>query len=204
MVLCDRCRAQLRRADGLRCPRCWLRSEGLCRACIASPPALRQLRSAFVYEGVARQLVLTLKYWGVPRAAEALAAQSGGRLVRADVDLIVPIPMTAWRRRARGGNHAERLARALSAQTGIAVDARLLARRGRRSKQQARSASLHERRANMRGAFRVQGAVEGRTVLLVDDVATTLATLEAAAAVLLAAGAAAVDGWTATREERRD
>jgi len=100
-VLCDRCRAQLRRADGRRCPRCWLRSEGICRACLAAPPALRQLRSAFIYEGVARQLVLTLKYWGVPRAAEALAAEAGGRLVRADVDLIAPIPMTAGRRRAR-------------------------------------------------------------------------------------------------------
>ena len=206
LVLCDRCSRRLQRADGLRCPHCWLRSEGLCRACLDAPPPLRQLRSAFLYEGVARELVLTLKYRGVPAAAVPLVEQAGGRQLRGDIDLLAPIPMTAWRRRARGGNHAEHLARALSARTGIPLDAQALERRGRRSKQQARSANLRERRANMRDAFRASEPqrVAGRTVLLVDDVATTMATLESAASTLLAAGAAAVDAWTATREELRD
>ena len=114
--------------------------------------------------------------------------------------------MTAWRRRARGGNHAEHLARALSERTGRPLAAQLLERRGLRSKQQSRAASIAERRANMRGAFRVPhpDAVRGRTVLLVDDVATSMATLDSAAAQLLTAGATAVDAWTATREESRD
>lgn len=114
--------------------------------------------------------------------------------------------MTIWRRRARGGNHAERLAHALGARMGTPVENHLLARRGRRSKQQSRAATIAERRANMRGAFRVQppDAVKGRAILLVDDVATSMATLDSAAAELLAAGATAVDAWTATREELRD
>lgn len=168
------------------------------------PPSLRQLRSGFVYDGPARSLVLALKYHGAVAAADALVARAPARAVRSDVDLIVPIPMTAWRRRARGGNHAERLARAVARQYGLPLAARLLARRGWRAKQQARSANWIERRANMRGAFRVCEPVNGRTILLIDDVATTLATLESAAAALLAAGAAAVDGWTATREQLRD
>ena len=205
-VLCNRCRRRLPRADGLRCPRCWLCSEGLCRACLEQPPALRSLRSPFLYDGVARRLVLTLKYAGVPRAADALVEEAAPPLARPDIDLIAPIPMTIWRRRARGGNHAERLAQALGGRTGTPVENHLLARRGRRSKQQSRAATIAERRANMRGAFRVQRPddVKGRTVLLVDDVATSMATLDSAAAELLTAGATAVDAWTATREELRD
>ena len=205
-VLCNRCRRRLPRADGLRCPRCWLRSEGLCTACLEQPPTLRRLRSAFIYDGAARDLVLTLKYAGVRRAADTLVEQAGEQALRVEADLIAPIPMTAWRRRTRGGNHAEYLARALSERTDRPLAAQLLERRGLRSKQQSRAASIAERRANMRGAFRVPrpDAVHGRTVLLVDDVATSMATLDSAAAQLLAAGATAVDAWTATREELRD
>ena len=150
--------------------------------------------------------MLTLKYAGVRRAADTLVEQAGEQALRVEADLIAPIPMTVWRRRARGGNHAERLARALSERTGRPLAAQLLQRRGLRSKQQSRAASIAERRANMRGAFRVPrpDAVHGRTVLLVDDVATSMATLDSAASALLAAGATAVDAWTATREELRD
>lgn len=150
--------------------------------------------------------MLTLKYAGVRRAADTLVEQAGDQALRVEADLIAPIPMTAWRRRARGGNHAEHLARALSERTGLPFAPHLLERRGLRSKQQSRAASIAERRANMRGAFRVPhpDAVRGSTVLLVDDVATSMATLESAASALLAAGATAVDAWTATREESRD
>ena len=205
-ILCGRCRARLERAEGPRCPRCWLRAEGVCRACMERPPALRQLRAPFRYDGVARQLVLTLKYSGVRRAAAPLVEEAHGPLVRRDIELIAPIPMTGWRRRTRGGNHAAHLAAALAAQHGIKLDDTLLARRGRRSKQQARMADIRQRRANMQGAFHVVDPqrVQGRAVLLVDDVATTMATLESAAAALLAAGAATVDGWAATREDLRD
>lgn len=205
-VLCNRCRPRLRPADGLRCPRCWLRSEGLCNACLEQPPTLRRLRSAFLYGGAARDLVLTLKYSGVRRAAGTLVAQAAEQTLPAEADLIAPIPMTAWRRRARGGNHAEYLARALSRRAGPPLAAQLLERRGLRSPQQARSPSLSARRANVRGVFRVPDpdAVRGRDILLVDDVATTMATLESAADALLAAGATAVDAWTAAREELRD
>lgn len=209
-VLCNRCRPRLRPADGLRCPRCWLRSEGLCNACLEQSPTLRRLRSAFLYGGAARDLVLTLKYSGVRPAADALVEQAAQQILPetlpAEADLIAPIPMTAWRRRARGGNHAEHLARALSRRTGRPLAAQLLERRGFRSPQQARSPSLSARRANVRGVFSVADpdAVRGRAILLVDDVATTMATLESAAAALLAAGATAVDAWTAAREELRD
>ena len=119
-----------------------------------------------------------------------------------DVELIVPIPIPLLRRRRRGGNQAEHLARAVSERTGIDVDAGALRRRGWWGPRQAQARSRAERPRIVSGAFAADEArVNGRTVLLVDDVSTTMATLSEAARTLLAAGATAVDAWTAARAD---
>jgi ComF family protein len=128
--------------------------------------------------------------------AHELAAALGGEFESAD--LVVPVPLHWTRRVARGFDQAERIAVPLAARLGLPVAGVL--RRRRATGAQARLGRA-ARLANLAGAFRVDRAqaVVGRRVLLVDDVTTTGATLEAAAAALLSAGAAEVFALTAAR-----
>jgi ComF family protein len=116
------------------------------------------------------------------------------------VDVVVPVPLTTGRARARGFNQAELLARDLAAMKSWPLETDALIR-VRDTGQQTRLPA-RERRANVAGAFAVQtpDSVRDRRVLLVDDVCTTGATLEACAAPLVAAGTAGVWAIVAARE----
>ena len=118
-----------------------------------------------------------------------------GRELFADADLIVPVPLTRWRLVQRQFNQSAMLARELARITGVAWDPSALAKVRATAPQVTLSGTA--RRENLRGAFAVpigrRKKMEGRRVVLVDDVITTGATLEAAAKALLAAGAARVD-----------
>jgi ComF family protein len=118
------------------------------------------------------------------------------------VDLVVPVPMHWWRKWNRGFNQAELLARVVARRTGIPV-ARSL-KRGRSTLSQA-GLTLSQRRDNLTGVFRVtaRNRIEGRRVLLVDDVFTTGATASACAAALKRAGARSVVLLTLARVDRR-
>jgi ComF family protein len=124
---------------------------------------------------------------------------SGGHLLT-DADMVVPVPLFAWRRLRRGFNQAEDLARQLELPV-----CRALVRTRRTAPQSGLTAAA--RRRNVRNAFAIapwgQRAtrlrLEGRTILLVDDVQTTGATLEACATVLMDAGAREVRALTAAR-----
>ena len=190
-------------ADGKRCRHCWLRSpEPVCSDCLSKSLAVRELRSGLVYDGPARAAVLALKHRSVTGLARSLVEMSGEILPAPDVDLIVPIPIPLLRERRRGGNQAVHLARAVSEQTGLAVDSRSLRRRGWWGPRQAQAQSRADRRRIVTGVFAAdRERVEGRGVLLVDDVVTTMATLSEAARTLLAAGATVVDAWTAARAD---
>ena len=203
-MLCGRCREGLPRADGTRCDRCWLPLRGAaCVACAEATPRLDRLRSIFRYEGGVIHLVHALKFAG----QSSLAPDLGGLLTEAweqhglDTDVIVPVPLTAQRRRIRGYNQSLLMAREVSRHTGVAVAEAL--RRAGHSQPQAGSASADQRRRNVEGVFSpAKGQdVRGARVLLIDDVATTGATLNACASVLLEAGAAAVSGLTLARED---
>jgi len=202
--LCDRCLAGLPRADGRRCRGCWLPLPGpSCRACEERPPAFSTLRSVFRYEGEVRRLVHAFKFGGQsvlgrPLAALLVDAWRGWGM---DADVAVPVPLTAARARLRGYNQALLLAREVA--RGIGVRPAEALRRTGRAAPQATSAGAEERRRNVAGAFAVRdgAAVAGRKVLLVDDVATTGATLNACAEALLAAGAARVLALTLARED---
>ena len=163
---------------------------------------MRELRSAFVYDGPTRAAVLALKHRGVTGWAELLVELSGTIQPATDIDLIVPVPIPLFRRRRRGGNQAEWLARAVSERTGLDLDRRALRRRGWWGPRQAQAQSRSIRRQALSGAFGVdRSRVAGRGVLLVDDVSTTMATLSEAARTLLSAGATAVDAWTVARAD---
>ncbi|MXV81561.1 MAG: ComF family protein [Chloroflexi bacterium] len=202
-LLCRDCRDLMQPADGKRCRHCWLRSEEpVCRDCLSKPMAVRDLRSGFVYDGPARAAVLAVKHRSVTGLARDLVKMSGEIRPAPDVDLIVPIPIPLLRKRRRGGNQAENLARAVSEQTGLSFDPRALRRRGWWGPRQAQAQSRADRRRIVTGAFAAEPAlVAGRGILLVDDVSTTMATLSESARTLLAAGATVVDAWTAARAD---
>lgn len=203
--LCPACRLALPPAAPPRCARCWRpwRDSGPCAECRLAPPPFDGLRAAFVYRGVAQELVRALKYRGTTALAPVMASLMAetARQERLPVDVVVPVPLSGLRRRTRGYNQAEALAGALGGELGLPVRPRALQRR-RHTPPQARSADADERRRNVAGAFRVRdGEVAGLRVLLVDDVTTTGATLAACAQALKEAGVPSVWGLAFARED---
>jgi ComF family protein len=128
-------------------------------------------------------------------------AASMAAMVDWQVDAVVPVPLTPPRERQRGYNQSRLLAKVIAER----IDAPLLPalRRRGHSHPQARSQSAEERRRNVRDAFeaRTSEPVSGLGLLLVDDVATTGATLDACARALLSAGAREVTAVTFARED---
>ncbi len=199
-------------------------AEGFaCGRCRTQPPAYERLVVAWSYAGPLEAVIGGLKYRrldylgahlarGLAEPLTAIAAdrpaengdvpEVGSRSTPAGWDLVVPIPLHWRRRRLRGYNQAERIARPLAAELGAPFGD--LLRRSRSTRRQARLPRA-ERLENPVGAFalrrgaRAGRSVAGRRVLLVDDVVTTGATLDAAAAVLRDAGAASVTAVAAAR-----
>ena len=203
--LCDDCAASLVQAKPPRCSGCWrpLPSGDRCTDCRAGGSTLDGLRAAYVYGGVAREAVQSLKYRGIT----ALAAPMAGRLANAArdydlaVDVIVPVPLAGLRERTRGYNQAAVLAQALGRELRLPVRTHALAR-SRNTPPQARSSDAQERRRNVAGAFRARPSeIAQQRVLLVDDVTTTGATLSACATALKEGGARSVWGLAFARED---
>ena len=164
-------------------------AESTCARCRRKPPLLTIARALGAYEGSLRAIVHALKYGGRSTLARPLAARlrEAGAEALAGADLVVPVPLHRSRQRQRGFNQAAEIARRL----GLPMQDAL--RRTRRTPAQA-DLPAARRHANVRGAFALARAssVSGRVVVLVDDVSTTGATLNACAAVLLTAGASEV------------
>ena len=205
--LCRPCRGRLRPLPPGGCaiccrplPAALLPPGWPCQDCREEPPSFDRLLALWSYEEPLSAVVRALKFRRLDylgrHLGEALAARFAGDLGSAD--LVVPVPLH-WRRRLlRGYNQAERIAQPLAARLGRPVVP--LLRRARATPPQSLLGKA-ARVANLRRAFRVDdpARLRGLRLLLVDDVATTGATLEAAAAVLRKAGAAAVIAVTAGR-----
>jgi len=151
----------------------------------------------FEREGPMRALMHRLKYGGMTSIGEEFGRALGERVLDAGLggsDIVVPLPLHASRMRERGYNQCEHIARGVSAVTGRPVRTDLLTRARFTPSQTPLSQS--ERRENVRDAFALRRhaprAVQGKTVLLVDDVVTTGATMRSCAGVLHRAGARAV------------
>jgi ComF family protein len=214
--LCPSCREPVRDAGAL-CPACWSKLNFITRPycerlgipfaydpgpgilsmqAIADPPAYGRARAAVRFDDVARDLVHALKYGDRLDLAPTLAGwmASAGRELVAEADALVPVPLH-WRRLwARRFNQSAALALNVSAVTGVPVS--LALKRARPTPQQV-GLSRAERAHNVQGAFRVapaaRGEVAGRRLVLIDDVLTSGATLDACARALLRAGARQVD-----------
>ncbi len=171
--------------------------EMLSMEAIANPPAYARARAAVRYDDVARTLVHALKYQDRTDLAPAMGrwmARAGQPLLD-EADVLVPVPLH-WRRGwSRRYNQSGVLARVIERETGVRVAAEAL-RRIRPTEQQI-GLSRTERASNVQGAFKVashrQSSIEGQRVVLIDDVLTSGATVDACARALLRAKAARVD-----------
>jgi ComF family protein len=215
--LCASCRTPLGNPGGL-CPTCWSRVSFiappycerlgipftydpgpgiLSMEAIADPPAYGRARAAVRYDDIARDLVHRLKYGDRLDLATSMGqwmARAGRELLE-DADALVPVPLH-WRRLwARRFNQAAALAKAAASDSGVPVLAAAL-RRMRATPQQV-GLSRSARAANVQGAFAVtkdgKAAIYGKRLIVVDDVLTSGATVEACARALLRAGARNVD-----------
>ena len=172
-----------------------------CSRCRRRPTLVTCARAAGVYDGALREVLHAFKYdgrRGLARPLGALMRTAGDNLLR-DADCVVPVPLHWWRQMRRGFNQADDLAR----QLGLPVT-RVLCRSRPTLPQTGLNAAA--RRRNVRGAFGVSPLVgskcsrrplSDRVVVLVDDVRTTGATLEACAAVLRLLGTREVRALTA-------
>jgi ComF family protein len=202
-MLCDACTDRLPVADGSRCRRCWtpVTRRSLCVYCsVEEDIVFTTVRAPFVMEEGARTLVHALKYEGMSALGEPMGALMAASL-EARADIVVPVPLHRGRQRSRGYNQAAQLGRHVALATGMPFDADA-ARRIRATRPLARTMHRDERRDIVAGAFAATAArVEGRDILLVDDVVTTGATLGACAKALLDAGATSVRCVTFARAD---
>jgi len=201
--VCVACWARLSFIERPYCPRLGIPfvydpgPDMLSMEAIASPPAYQRARAAVRYDDVARTLVHALKYQDRTDLAPAMGrwmARAGAELLTG-ADMLVPVPLhwrRAWRRRY---NQSGALARIIARQSGVRVCGEVL-RRVRATEQQI-GLSRTQRATNVQGAFQVspdrQVEIQGRRIVLIDDVLTSGATLDACARALLRAKAAQVD-----------
>jgi ComF family protein len=194
--LCGACRRSLRRAS--READCFMTAD----PGIVVGDALQLGMAAFAYEGALRRALQQLKYGGAARLAEPLAQACQEDFVRLLALVgrapLVPVPVHTSRLRQRGYNQAALLARSLARDHDLRVLDLLVRRRHTTEQHRLNRAG---RLRNLQRAFALRDSVRPPPlVILVDDILTTSATLEACAAVLLAAGASRVAGFALARE----
>ena len=211
-LVCRACRVRLRPPEPPLCPRCGAPARltgsaggATCRECAGWPAAIRAARAACLLRPPADRLVHQLKYRGWRSLAEPMAqVMARVRLpedAAREATVVVPVPTTRGRRRRRGYNQAELLARAFAWRTGRRC-LPLLVRQGEAGTQ-TRLQPL-ERAANVADAFRLdpdaaREQVAAKHLLLVDDVMTTGATAAECARALVGQGARCVSVVTFAR-----
>lgn len=174
----------------------------LCSDCIRWKADIDGIRSPFRFEGVIQQAVYQLKYRNLRSIAPMLAGFIHDFLEMYPIqgDVLVPVPLHKSRIRERGYNQSTLLAKELVKLSGLPVFPNSLVKH-EKSMPQARSANVEERKKNVSGVFSVRdGTLKGKAVILIDDVSTSGATLDACAGVLKEAGAVSVWGLTLARE----
>jgi ComF family protein len=198
---CERCgAASIAREHGLAAPLVTPRSIAACPTCATQAPGFDYARSAALYEGPLREAIHALKF-GRRRALASplgdLTVQQCAVSLPDGIDALSPVPLARARERERGFNQAALLARRIGRRLDIPIRSRWLARV--RSTRPQSDLSAAERRANVCDAFRASARVAGCHVLVVDDILTTGATLDACARALRAAGARRIGALTVAR-----
>ena len=187
-----------------RCSACGCPGGVLCHRCRFSLASVGPttgplgISAAFPFEGVAKDLIVALKFRHRRAAAGVLAEQMVRRLRLGHIDVVTWAPTSARRIRGRGYDQAEVIARAVARQLGVPCRRLLYRAHGAAQTGKSRADRL------VGPAFRARRPRQGLSVLVVDDVVTTGATLRTAAAALRAAGVAHVGlAATASAQLRR-
>jgi len=217
-AVCVSCAALITRHN-LLCPKCWsslhLITPPLCNRlgiplpgyegegphisvqAMANPPVFSRARAAALYSGIMRRLIVRFKFQDKhePLPLFVKLMREAGRELFADADLLVPVPLHRLRLLQRRFNQSALLAKGLSRATGVPVAVMALQRTRRTAAQVG--LSQEARQQNVARAFTMsrggRKAVQGKKIVLIDDVITTGATANACASVLLDTGAARVD-----------
>jgi ComF family protein len=218
LPVCDQCLISINRIEGTLCATCGERlnspyalsvdGDALCEVCRRAQPMYVKAVAYGSYESGLRELIHLLKYDRVRTAASVLGRMQAEAIGSLQLHfgngplVLVPVPLHAKKLRQRGFNQSELIARAalkLLSGSGFELKAQVLERC--RETQSQIGLSRHQRRENMRGAFKVANAgdIAGREVLVVDDVMTTGTTVSECARVLRRAGASKVYVATVAR-----
>lgn len=173
----------------------------MCGACVEQSPQFDRARAVFVYNDDSRPLIIRLKHADRTDLTPALGRWMvrAGAAVLEDADLIIPVPLHRWRLFARTYNQSALLCLWVSRLTGIPAAYQVLRRTKPTPSQGGLSATA--RRRNVANAFSVKNpsAVAGKRIVLIDDVLTTGATLNACARTLRQSGAVSVDALVVGR-----
>jgi ComF family protein len=203
-LICHSCHRKLLRIIPPLCPRCGRPQPSgvLCSSCVSWRAEIDGIRSPFRFDGVMRQAVHQLKYGNLRVLAAPLAQLLNDYLTSNPVpgEVLVPVPLHWKRLKERGYNQSGLLAKELGKLSRLSVVDDCLTRQQHTSPQ-ARTATVDERYSNVANAFACSDQrLRGKQVLLIDDVSTSGATLNACAVALKAAGATSVWGLVLARE----
>lgn len=198
--LCTACSAALPHANGYRCPICasLIPADSHCGRCIQRLPRYDRVVAALDYTFPVDHLVTSLKYARDLPCARALAFVLARKLDSEPYpDMVIPMPIAPARLQDRGFNQASEIARHACAKFGLRVSHDIVLRSAAGSPQA--SLPWRERARNVRGVFRCNANLNGKTIAVIDDVLTTGSTLDELASVLKRSGAQEVIGWIVAR-----
>lgn len=193
-LICPRCAKEIRPIKGPRCFKCGKpvrEEEEYCSDCRTHPGAFTEGKGIFLYDQKMKDSLMKYKYHGRREYgrffARAMYIYGKKELERWNPDLIVPVPLYWKKQRMRGFNQAAYLAEQLSVYTGIPADCTLVKKIKQTKSQKKLDAA--GRRKNLKEAFQVRERVDGKRILVVDDVYTTGSTMDAMASCLRDKGA---------------
>lgn len=196
---CQICQSQVIQVKSQICPRCGRlgHHSGLCSRCQTHPPSFKAMRSWAIFDGPLRQALHRLKYGRDMALGEILSRPLAQLFSQLDweIDCILPVPLDPTRKKQRGYNQAALLAFPMALATGTAYEGKGLHKI--KETQSQVGLSLEQRRHNVAGAFLADpNRIRHRNVLIIDDVATSGATIESCASAIMLAGADQVFAMT--------
>jgi competence protein ComFC len=202
--ICTDCARKLPRLNPPICQRCGKpESSGkICPDCWGKQVSADNIRSVFIFEGIVRSAIHQFKYRQLKAISVCLSQFMADyyRENKLSGYILVPVPLHEKRLKERGYNQSDLLANGISNLLSIPVDTKIL-HRIKESKPQAKSRNVKERRDNTDRAFKCNSAsLNGMDIIVIDDVCTSGATIEACAFALKNAGANRVTGFTLARE----